>query len=30
MRAKLLDTWMAWIELEQRKRLGLAIHVRRP
>ncbi|KAF4156814.1 hypothetical protein CNMCM6069_006336 [Aspergillus lentulus] len=27
MRVKLLDTWMAWIELEQRKRLGLAIHM---
>ncbi|KAF4217217.1 hypothetical protein CNMCM5878_006461 [Aspergillus fumigatiaffinis] len=27
VRAKLLDTWMAWIELEQPKRLGLAIHM---
>ncbi|RHZ63451.1 uncharacterized protein CDV56_108195 [Aspergillus thermomutatus] len=26
-RAKLLDTWKAWIELEQRKRLGLAIYM---
>lgn len=29
MRVKLLDTWTSWIQLEQRKRLGLAIYVRR-
>lgn len=27
MRVKLLDTWTSWIQLEQRKRLGLAIYM---